>query len=139
MNHIRVINMTQKVLYYVIYGVGIDLVKAIAITSIISMVFEILKCNNLGAVPPDSAFLALILASFIFGKVFKYSKLYDENKFYIIPYVVGEIILLAIVLKPLNASLPTETIKDSIPLFVAITLTHAKNELNYSHNILLKN
>jgi hypothetical protein len=126
----KVINITEKVLYYVRYGVidkGIDLVKAIAISSIINVVFETLKYYNLG-VPQNSVFLALTLVSLVFvlGKVFKYRKLYDENKFYVIPYVVGEIILLAIVVKPLNASLPTEIVKDAIPLFIAITLTRVK-------------
>jgi len=126
----KVIDTAQKVLYYVRYGVmdkGIDLVKAIAISSIINVVFETLKYYNLG-VPQNSVFLALTLVSlvFILGKVFKYRKLYDENKFYVIPYVVGEIILLAIVVKPLNASLPTEIVKDAIPLFIAITLTRVK-------------
>jgi hypothetical protein len=126
----KVIDIAEKVLYYVRYGVmdkGIDLVKAIAISSIINVVFETLKYYNLG-VPQNSVFLALTLVSLVFvlGKVFKYRKLYDENKFYVIPYVVGEIILLAIVVKPLNASLPTEIVKDAIPLFIAITLTRVK-------------
>jgi len=127
----KVIDIAQKVLYYVRYGVmdkGIDLVKAIAISSIINMVFETLKYYNLGVIPQNSVFSALTLVSLVFllGKVFKYRKLYDENKFYVIPYVVGEIILLAIVVKPLNASLPTEIVKDAIPLFIAITLTRVK-------------
>jgi hypothetical protein len=126
----KVIDTAQKVLYYVRYGVmdkGIDLVKAIAISSIINVVFETLKYYNLG-VPQNSVFLALTLVSLVFvlGKVFKYRKLYDENKLYVIPYVVGEIILLAKVVKPLNASLPTEIVKDAIPLFIAITLTRVK-------------
>ena len=130
MDYNKVIDTAQKVLYYVRYGVmdkGIDLVKAIAISSIINVVFETLKYYNLG-VPQNSVFLALTLVSlvFILGKVFKYRKLYDENKFYVIPYVVGEIILLALVVKPLNASLPTEIVKDAIPLFIAITLTRVK-------------
>lgn len=131
MDYNKVIDTTHKVLYYVRYGVmdkGIDLVKAITISSIINMVFETLKYYNLGVLPQNSAFLALTLVSLVFvlGKVFKYRKLYDENKFYVIPYVVGEIILLALVVKPLNASLPTEIVKDAIPLFIAITLTRVK-------------
>ena len=131
MDYKKVINIAQKALYYVRYGVmdkGIDLVKAIAISSIINMVFETLKYYNLGVIPQNSVFSALTLVSLVFllGKVFKYRKLYDENKFYVIPYVVGEIILLAIVVKPLNASLPTEIVKDAIPLFIAITLTRVK-------------
>jgi len=127
----KVIDIAQKVLYYVRYGVmdkGIDLVKAIAISSIINMVFETLKYYNLGVLPQNSVFSALTLVSLVFvlGKMFKYRKLYDENKFYVIPYVVGEIILLALVVKPLNASLPTEIVKDTIPLFIAITLTRVK-------------
>jgi hypothetical protein len=127
----KVINITEKVLYYVRYGVldkGIDLVKAIAISSIINVVFETLKYYNLRVLPQNSVFLALTLVSLVFvlGKVFKYRKLYDENKFYVIPYIVGEIILLALVVKPLNASLPTEIVKDAIPLFIAITLTRVK-------------
>ena len=130
MDYKKVIDTAQKVLYYVRYGVmdkGIDLVKAIAISSIINVVFETLKYYNLG-VPQNSVFLALTLVSLVFvlGKVFKYRKLYDENKLYVIPYVVGEIILLAKVVKPLNASLPTEIVKDAIPLFIAITLTRVK-------------
>jgi len=129
-DHNKVIDTAQKVLYYVRYGVldkGIDLVKAITISSIINAVLETLKYYNL-EVPQNSAFLALTLLSLvlILKKVFKYRKLYDENKFYVIPYVVGEIILLALVVKPLNASLPTEIIKDTIPLFIAITLTRVK-------------
>ena len=131
MNYNEVIDTAQKVLYYVRYEVmdkGIDLVKAIAISSIINMVFETLKYYNLRVLPQNSVFSALTLVSLVFvlGKVFKYRKLYDENKFYVIPYVVGEIILLAIVVKPLNASLPTEIVKDAIPLFIAITLTRVK-------------
>jgi hypothetical protein len=127
----KVIDNTQKVLYYVRYGVldkGIDLVKAITISSIINVLFETLKYYNLRALPQNSVFLALTLVSLVLvlGKVFKYRKLYDENKFYVIPYVVGEIILLALVVKPLNASLPTEIVKDAIPLFIAITLTRVK-------------
>jgi hypothetical protein len=127
----KVIDTTQKVLYYVRYGVldkGIDLVKAITISSIINVLFETLKYYNLRALPQNSVFLALTLVSLVLvlGKVFKYRKLYDENKFYVIPYVVGEIILLALVVKPLNASLPTEIVKDAIPLFIAITLTRVK-------------
>jgi hypothetical protein len=130
-NYNEVIDTAQKVLYYVRYEVmdkGIDLVKAIAISSIINMVFETLKYYNLRVLPQNSVFSALTLVSLVFvlGKVFKYRKLYDENKFYVIPYVVGEIILLAIVVKPLNASLPTEIVKDAIPLFIAITLTRVK-------------
>jgi hypothetical protein len=127
----KVIDTTQKVLYYVRYGVldkGIDLVKAITISSIINMIFETLKYYNLRVLPQNSVFLALTLVSLVLvlRKVFKYRKLYDENKFYVIPYVVGEIILLALVVKPLNASLPTEIVKDAIPLFIAITLTRVK-------------
>ena len=131
MDHNKVIDTAQKVLYYVRYGVldkGIDLVKAITISTIINMVLETLKYYNLRELLQNLAFLALTLVSLVlvFGKVFKYRKLYDENKFYVIPYVVGEIILLALVVKPLNASLPTEIIKDTIPLFITITLARVK-------------
>jgi hypothetical protein len=54
----KVIDTAQKVLYYVRYGLvdkGIDLVKAIAISSIINVVFETLKYYNLG-VPQNSVF-----------------------------------------------------------------------------------
>jgi len=126
----KVTDIAEKVLYYVRYGImdkGIDLVEAIAISSIINLIFETLKYYNLGALQ-NSVFLALTLVSLVLvlGKVLKYRKLYDENKFYVIPYVVGEIILLAIVVKPLNASLPTEIVKDAIPLFITITLTRVK-------------
>ena len=131
MDYKKVIDTAQKVLYYVRYGLmdkGIDLVKAITISSIINVVFETLKYYNLRVLPQNSVFSALTLVSLVFvlGKVFKYRKLYDENKFYVIPYVVGEIILLVIVVKPLNASLPTEIVKDAIPLFIAMTLTRVK-------------
>jgi hypothetical protein len=86
------------------------------------------------------AFLASTLVSLVLvlKKVFEYRKLYDEIKFYVIPYVIGEITLLALVVKPLNASLPTEIVKDAIPLFIALTLTRVKKELNYNHVIFLR-
>jgi len=55
----KVIDTTQKVLYYVRYGVldkGIDLVKAITISSIINMIFETLKYYNLRVLPQNSVF-----------------------------------------------------------------------------------
>jgi len=127
----KVIDIAQKALYYVRYGVmnkGIDLVIAITISGIINMVFEILKYYNLGVPPQILAFLASTLVSLVLvlRKVFEYRKLYDEIKFYVIPYVIGEITLLALVVKPLNTSLPTEIVKDAIPLFIALTLTRVK-------------
>jgi hypothetical protein len=55
----KVIDTAQKVLYYVRYGLmdkGIDLVKAITISSIINVVFETLKYYNLGVLPQNSVF-----------------------------------------------------------------------------------
>ncbi len=131
MDYNKVIDIAQKALYYVRYGVmnkGIDLVIAITISGIINMVFEILKYYNLGVPPQILAFLASTLVSLVLvlRKVFEYRKLYDEIKFYVIPYVIGEITLLALVVKPLNTSLPTEIVKDAIPLFIALTLTRVK-------------
>lgn len=56
MDYKKVIDTAQKVLYYVRYGIvdkGIDLVKAITISSIINVVFETLKYYNFGVLPQN--------------------------------------------------------------------------------------
>ncbi|WP_016732740.1 hypothetical protein [Saccharolobus islandicus] len=130
MDYKKTVNIFGKIIIYVRYGLlekGADLVKAIAISEIINEGIGSLKYYNL-RIPPDYTFLILTFLSFIFivKEAFKYRKLYNEHKFYVIPYAIGGIILLASVTTPLKMSLQTEIIKDSIPLFVAITLARIK-------------
>ena len=68
MDYKKVIDTTQKVLYYVRYGIvdkGIDLVKAITISSIINVVFETLKYYNLRVLECGQHFHSFEIFTFI--------------------------------------------------------------------------